>query len=209
FQLEPALLARFALFGDARGLMRGGLETRVTTPTAPALRHDEAISRLDQIAKQRASIRIAHQRPGRHFNHQIVGAGTGLVVRPTTSAILCFEVCLVLEVRQRREFGICHQHHIAAVPAIPTSKPAARHKFFTVKVDEAIAAIPTYHVDLYFVNHGYNPATLQVRPRDTMQSCAARLLENRWAQSPTPDALSRWIHASYYAHTNAADSSAR
>jgi hypothetical protein len=60
-------------------------------------------------------------------------------------------VGLLLKVSQRVELGVYLQDDIAALAAVAPRRPAARHIFLAPEGDGTVAAIPSFHMNLGFI----------------------------------------------------------
>src|SRR5688572_12182920 len=81
----------------------------------------------------------------------------------------------LFEVNQRVEMRVSFQDNIAALTAVSTGRPTARHKFLPTKGDHPIAPITGFYIDFGFVKEHYdklsftNPVLSDIHPYEPIE----------------------------------------
>ena len=149
---DPAFLGRLAELREGRRAARRRHEVRVAAPAAAAARHDDALARVREVGDEPPGLLVAHDRAERDGKHEVLADGAVHAAALAVRAALRLEVPLELEVDERGDGRVGHQHDVAAVPAVATVGTALGHVLLAAERLAARAAVAGRHVDLGFVD---------------------------------------------------------
>src|SRR4051812_20377404 len=155
--LEPALLPRHALLGEARRLARRVGELLVAPPARTAARDDHALARPHEVVHVPVVLRAPH-RPWRHADFERL-ARRAVAQRPLpVPAAPRPVVRLALEGLQVAQRRIADEHDVAAAPTVAAVRAASGHVRLAAEAHGAIPATAGLHEDPRLV--------VQHRPRN-------------------------------------------
>ncbi len=140
-EADPALLARFAHLGVARGLVRGSREVDVAEPAPAASGDHQGLLGRHEVAQELARVAVEDARPRRHLEHQVVARLAVLLLAGAAAAGRGLEVVGVAEVAQARLARIDGQVDGTAPAAVAAVGAAARHVGFVPERGRSIAAV--------------------------------------------------------------------
>ena len=121
---QPSLLAVLALFGKGRSTAPIRHETRVASATRARARREEPITVMDQVREHPAVV-VEQNRALGHRDHQIIGAGTVLILALAVFAVGRSTMGMIPKREQRRDVVIGDQPDIAALRAVAAVGTAA------------------------------------------------------------------------------------
>src|SRR4029079_12821612 len=127
---------------------RRGCKMSVTPPTFSAFCGEKTLLRLGKIVKQVNAFNIQNLRPYRHLYNYVRAIFTVTVRAFAVFAALGLMLGVVAEVQQCIQTFVRFEPHVTAASPGAARRPAARHKFFTPKSSDAVAAVTGF--DLYF-----------------------------------------------------------
>jgi hypothetical protein len=145
-QIEPALFAGQAVFGEARHAPGRGHKAGVAAAAFVAARHDDALTFDCEVGEQRA-VAVADLGADRHlYDGRHAGLAVTLLAHPVTAA-LALEMHLVAKVGEVAELARGDHHDVAAGTAVAAVGAAPRHVLFAPETDGARSAVAAAHVD--------------------------------------------------------------
>jgi hypothetical protein len=103
---------------------------------------------LSEIKKQLTAFGVQNLRSNRNSYNYVLAILTVPVRTFAVFAAFSFVLRVVTQVEQCIQSLIGFEPNVTAAPAVAARRPAARHKFFTPKSRDAIAAVTG--LDLYF-----------------------------------------------------------
>ena len=131
---HPALFAGFAGLGIAGRLVGGTLEIVVAKAAAAAAPKDNLLPVFGDFAQQLARFCIAGHGAQRHLQDYVLAVGTGAEASAAGSAVVGFDMLLVLEVDQGPHLGVAAQDDMAATAAVTAVRATLGHIFFPAEV---------------------------------------------------------------------------
>src|SRR3989441_33649 len=146
-ELEVPLDAVLAGLPLARALVRGGGEGGIAAAAAPALRHEDRITRRERLAQERPRVGIPHLGPGWRGQGEI---GTRLprhVLSLAVLAALRLPLGAVAVVEQRAEVRIGAHVHAPALPPVAAIGATLGDEFFAAERRSTGAACTADDVD--------------------------------------------------------------
>ena len=151
-QLQPALLAVFALLGEARCPPLVRQELGVAAPASPTGSREPAVAVVDEFGEHVTGVHVEHDGAHRHGDLERLAPATVHVLALAVHPIIRPTVRVVAEREERRHVVIGDQPDVAAVAAITAVRSAHRLGTFTAEADAARAAITTSDVQLALVD---------------------------------------------------------
>ena len=122
-----------------------------SSPPAPVSSH-ELLSGVEKIGQHFTGLIIENDSADRKGYDHILSGFSGAISGASLAAGPCFVVVLVPEVEERGHARRHFKHDIAAVAAVATVRPTARHEFFASKAACAVAAAAGFDMDTNFID---------------------------------------------------------
>jgi hypothetical protein len=116
------------------------------------MRTYKSLSRDDQVCQHFTGLIIEDDGADGKGHHHILSGPAGAIGCAALATDFRFVVFLVAEVEERGHARRCFKDDIAAVAAIATIRPAARHEFFAPKTARAVAAAAGSDLNTDFVD---------------------------------------------------------
>ena len=148
---EVARLPRLAEQREARGLARRPGQGGVAQPAATAADRDEPGADAGEVADHLA-VGVEHDRPLGHRELDVLGVGAVPEAPHARLPVAGHRVGPVVEVEQRVDAGIDHQHHVPAAPAVAAVRPAEGHELLPADRRAPVAAAPRRDVQRHVVD---------------------------------------------------------
>ena len=136
---------------EAGGLTRARGQGSIAEAALAALRHDEPGSGPDHVG-DRLAVRAYDDGARRHRQLQICAIRAVAVATHAGLALSRAGMRAVVEVEQRVDLWVHHQHHVAAPAAVPAVGAAQRLELLTVHGGTTVAAVPRREVEDYAVD---------------------------------------------------------
>ena len=146
-QLEPALLARQAVLGEARRLAGRALEARVAAPALAAVRDDQALPLDREVAEQRPVL-VAHLGADGHVDEQVLAVGAVTLRALAVPARAGAHVRLVIESVEVAHLARGDEDDVTTARAVAAVGAALGDVLLAPEADAAVAAASAARADL-------------------------------------------------------------
>src|SRR5690606_34191225 len=172
-----------------RRAVHARLEARVAAAAAAALRDEQGVAVVREIAEQLLGVDVADLGPFRDLDVEIGARGTRHVLARTAAAVLGLEAPLHAEVRKRVDAFARDEINTATVAAVAAVRAAARNELLAPEAHATVAAAAGLDIDVRFVDefHGVNPNKKAPPKRGFREPCGA-LRAGRPRQALSDDA---------------------
>ena len=134
------VFAGFAQFGEAGGIVFGGLEPRIALAAAAAARGQIALARLFQIADDFVRLKVFDERALRYLDLDVGRILAVLLAAEPMLAPIADPVGMVLKELEGVESGVYDKVDIAAVTTVAAVRPAMRHELLAPETGAAVTA---------------------------------------------------------------------
>ena len=190
-QLPP--LARGAPLGAAGRAVGRCREVHVATAAVPPSRHHDLFFRGAKIAEWIPVVRVVHQCPGRHAEHEIGPALALLLLAPAVLAPSRTQRLRIREVEERRESGVDAQDDRAAVATVAAARAATRHVLLPPEAHAAVAPVAGLDPDQDLVDELHRLARMLADgPGALHPHASSRTVATPVAKRRKPAAKARW-----------------
>ncbi|MNP23736.1 hypothetical protein D3C76_1164560 [compost metagenome] len=124
-----------------------------------ALSHQQALTRLGQVANDFLGGGVDHGSAHRHRQDQVFTLAPGAVLAAAVLAALGIETTGVAIVHQGIEVRIGFHENGAAIAPVTTVGAALLNEFFATEAHQAIAAVARFYKDRYFIDEFHQDAS--------------------------------------------------
>jgi hypothetical protein len=134
------------------GLVHRSRKPGVSLPSATAFGDHESLPVFRNVDQLSAHVRIKNYGADRHGQFDIVTCTTRAVTSLAVTTALGRMLRIKAEVQQCVVVRVPDDHDVTARAAVATARAASGDVFFTPKGQAAIAAVPGFYSDSYFVD---------------------------------------------------------
>src|SRR5439155_175200 len=192
-EAQVPALARGAPLGAAGRAVGRRREVHVATAAVPPSRHHDLFFRGAKIAEWIPVVRVVHQCPGRHAEHEIGPALALLLLAPAVLAPSRTQRLRIREVEERRESGVDAQDDRATVATVAAARAATRHVLLPPEAHAAVAPVAGLDPDQDLVDELHRLAgMLADGPGALHPHASSRTVATPVAKRRKPAPKARW-----------------